>query len=275
MQVAEVFEKASGKLPMIPKVVQELVSSFNRSDSISNEEIATTVGHDQVLTARVLRLANTARFGGSRKVGSLDDALIMLGFDTLRVLVIASGITGATASIPNIDLKSFWQRSFEIGNTAKVLAKATHLNQQLAFTCGLLARIGELVLHLAAPTVSPEIERKVQEGQSRPDAEHALLGVNSAQIGAELAWRWSFPEDIVNAIGKQYPLAVSPDKPVLATLVGVTRQIVQDFNQNMDEATVASRVPADALTHLGLTTDSLNALMDDLKDSSTTVDELL
>jgi HD-like signal output (HDOD) protein len=89
MQVAEIFEKASGKLPMIPKVVQELVNSFNRSDAINSDEIANTVGHDQILTARVLRLANSARYGGNRKVGSLDDALIILGFDNLRVLVIS------------------------------------------------------------------------------------------------------------------------------------------------------------------------------------------
>jgi hypothetical protein len=93
------FEQASGRLPMVPKVVQELIESFHKTD-INIDEISDKVGHDQVLTARVLRLANTARFGGSRRVGSLDDAVVLLGFDNLRILVIASGITGATAGIP-------------------------------------------------------------------------------------------------------------------------------------------------------------------------------
>ncbi|MBV8046814.1 MAG: HDOD domain-containing protein [Paludibacterium sp.] len=274
MQVAEVFEKASGKLPMIPKVVQQLVHSLNNADSVNNEEIARTVGHDQVLTARVLRLANTARFGGSRRVGSLDDALIILGFDTLRVLVIASGITGTTASIPQFDLKSFWKNSFEIANTAKTLAERAHQLPQLAFACGLLARIGELVLHLAAPGVTPEIERKIGDSANRIDIERALLGVDSAQVGAELAWRWSFPEEIVTAIGQQYPLDGKEGKPPLATLIGLSRQIVRDFNLDLDPEVVFSHLPPLALTQLGLSGEQLLAMADSLKDASTTVDEL-
>lgn len=274
MQVAEVFEKASGKLPMIPKVVQELVNSFNNADSINNEEIARTVGHDQVLTARVLRLANTARFGGSRRVGSLDDALIILGFDTLRVLVIASGITGTTANIPNFDLKTFWKGSFEIANTAKVLARLAHQNQQLGFTCGLLARIGELVLHLAAPGVTPEIERKVGDSPNRIDVERALLGIDSAQVGAELAWRWSFPEVIVTAIGQQYPLDGKEGRPILGTLLGVAKQSVRDFNQQLDPAAVYNLLPPLALAQLGITQEMWQEASGALQEASTTVDEL-
>ncbi|TDR76515.1 HD-like signal output (HDOD) protein [Paludibacterium purpuratum] len=274
MQVSEVFEKASGKLPMIPKVVQELVNSFNRADVVNNEEISKTVGHDQVLTARVLRLANTARFGGSRRVGSLDDALIILGFDTLRVLVIASGITGTTANIPNFDLKSFWKGCFEIANTTKVLARLSHQNPQLAFTCGLLARIGELVLHLAAPGVTPEIERKVGDSPNRIDVERALLGVDSAQVGAELAWRWSFPEEIVTAIGQQYPLDGKEGKPELATLIGLAKQIVRDFNQRLDAETVFAHLPPPVLTQLGLTMAQLQDAADELAEASTQVDDL-
>ncbi|MBV8679217.1 MAG: HDOD domain-containing protein, partial [Aquitalea sp.] len=144
MRVADIFEQASGRLPMVPKVVQELIESFHNTN-INIDEISDKVGHDQVLTARVLRLANTARFGGSRRVGSLDDAVILLGFDNLRILVIASGITGATIGIPGFDMKSFWQRSFSMANTAKRLAKLAKLDAQLGYTCGLLSNIGELV----------------------------------------------------------------------------------------------------------------------------------
>lgn len=275
MQVAEVFDRASGKLPMIPKVVQELVNSFNQADVINNEQIATTVGHDQVLTARVLRLANTARFGGSRRVGSLDDALIVLGFDTLRVLVIASGVTGATSNIPNFDLKSFWQSCFEIANTSKVLARMTRQNQQLAYTCGLLARIGELVLHVAIPEKTPEIDREVNIGKNRIEVERELLGVDSAQVGSELAWRWSFPENIVNAIGQQHPLGSRDDAPLLAVLVGLANQLVRDFNHKLDETQVTERIPAKVFEQLGLSNEQFSEALPELKEACTTIDDLL
>jgi HD-like signal output (HDOD) protein len=275
MHVAEVFEKTSGKLPMIPKVVQELVHSINQSDIINIDDIANTLGHDQVLTARVLRLANTARFGGSRRVGSIDDALLVLGFDTLRVLVIASGITGATASIPNFNLRAFWQRSFEIANTARDIARISHHNQQLAYTCGLLSRIGELVLHLAAPEHTEEIERLAQGLSTRNEIERNLLGVDSPQIGAELAWRWSFPENIVSAIGNQYPLDGKEGKPVQATIIGLALLLVIRFNAGEDADEILPDVPDAALEHIGLSREALAEALPDLQVVSTTVDELL
>lgn len=275
MKVAEVFDKASGKLPMIPKVVQELVQSFDNADTINTENIATTVGHDQVLTARVLRLANTARFGGSRRVGSLDDALIVLGFDTLRVLVIASGVTGAGASIQGFDMQSFWRRCFEIANTAKVLARLAHQNQQLAYTCGLLSRIGELVLHVAAPESTRELDRLIGESQDRIASERALLGVDSAQVGAELAWRWSFPENIVTVIARQYPLGGAADTPPMATLIAIAKRLVDGFNREQERDTLLAGIPAEALAHAGLTAEALATAADELQHSSTTFDDLL
>jgi len=260
---------------MIPKVVQELVNSFNRSDAINSDEIANTVGHDQILTARVLRLANSARYGGNRKVGSLDDALIILGFDNLRVLVIASGVTGATANIPNFDLKSFWQRCFQIASTSKLLAQLAHQNQQIAFTCGLLARIGELVLHVALPESTPEIERRVAEGQERMAVEQTLLGVDSAQVGAELAWRWSFPENIVQAIGQQHQLTGAEDTLELATRISTARLIVHGFNHQQDGTAIQEHISKETLATIGLTPEQFAAALPELKDSSTMIDDLL
>jgi HD-like signal output (HDOD) protein len=275
MQVAEVFDRASGKLPMIPKVVQVLVNSFNRADVINSQEIGETVGHDQVLTARVLRLANSARFGGSRRVGSLDEALIILGFDNLRILVIASGVTGATANIPNFDLKLFWQRCFQIANTCKVVAHLAGQNPQLAFTCGLLARIGELVLHVAVPDKTPEIDRLVAQGRERMEVETELLGVDSAHVGSELAWRWSLPDNIVSAIGKQHPQAHPADTPALATVIRLSRQIVHQFNQGQPQSAVQASLPADTLALLGIGAEQISEAMPELQNTSTLIDELL
>jgi HD-like signal output (HDOD) protein len=272
MQVAEVFDRASGRLPMIPKVVQQLVSSLSHADVINNDEITRTVGHDQVLTARVLRLANTPRFGGSRRVASLEDALIILGFDNVRVLVIASGVTGATAHIPDFDLKSFWQRCFEIANTARLLAQKTRKNPQLAFTCGLLTRIGELVLHVAVPAKTNEIDKRVEAGESRIEAERALLGVDSAQIGAELAWRWGFPELIINALSRHYPLDHPGEVPELAVLIGLAKLLVDDFNHGLSNAEVLGRIPLVVLERLGMTETQLAELLPDLKETSTASD---
>ncbi|KJV29992.1 hypothetical protein VI06_09545 [Aquitalea magnusonii] len=271
MQVAELFEQASGRLPMVPKVVQELIESFHKTD-INIDEISDKVGHDQVLTARVLRLANTARFGGSRRVGSLDDAVVLLGFDNLRILVIASGITGATAGIPGFDMKGFWQRSFAMANTAKRLAKLAKLDAQLGYTCGLLSNIGELVLHVAMPQQAVQIDKIVAGGADRVATERMLLGVDLTEVGAELARRWNFPDDIQQAIRDQHDLL--GDVSRFAIVIGLSAYMVAGFNHDMSESDMLTTLPWSVVDKLGIERDALTGAIGDLKEACNGIDDM-
>ncbi|AVG15428.1 MULTISPECIES: HDOD domain-containing protein [Chromobacteriaceae] len=272
MQVGEIFDKASGKLPMVPKVVQELVASFHRSD-VNIGDITDKVMHDQVLSARVLRLANSARFGSSRRVGSLDDAVILLGFDNLRVLVIASGVTGATLGISGFDMKAFWQRSFAMANTAKLLARLAGLDPQLGYTCGLLANIGELVLYVAVPEQAQQIDRIVAGGADRIATERMLLGLDLTELGAELARRWNFPDEIQGAIYRQHDLLNDEASPY-ALLIGLTSFVVSGFRHGMSPEDMLSSLPEGVLERLGLDSDRVAGSIEPLQQSSTLVDDL-
>ncbi|WP_027672408.1 HDOD domain-containing protein [Rheinheimera baltica] len=81
-------------LPSITKVVQELIASFSNPDITSNH-ISQILINDQALSAKVLRMANSVRYGGHRKVGSIKDAVVMLGFNSLRTMVLSVGFTSA------------------------------------------------------------------------------------------------------------------------------------------------------------------------------------
>ncbi len=274
MQVAELFDKASGKLPMVPKVVQELIASFN-DKNINMDDVADKVAHDQVLSARVLRLANTARFGGSRKIGSLEDAVVMLGFDNLRVLVIASGVSGATANIPGFDMKSFWGRSFEMANTSKALAKLAGLETQLGYTCGLMSNIGELVLHVAEPEKAVQIDRVVDGGADRLATERMVLGMDLTEVGAELARRWNFPDAIQDAIRNQHNLVPPADASPYALLIGLASYIVAGFNRGMSEHDMLETVPQRVVSALNISAEQLEGAIGHLKEMSTQIDSLL
>jgi len=274
MQVAELFDKASGKLPMVPKVVQELIASFN-DNNVNMDDVANKVAHDQVLSARVLRLANTARFGGSRKIGSLEDAVVMLGFDNLRVLVIASGVSGATANIPGFDMKGFWGRSFEMANTSKALAKLAGLEPQLGYTCGLMSNIGELVLHVAEPEKAVQIDRVVDGGADRLATERMVLGMDLTEVGAELARRWNFPDAIQDAIRNQHNLVPPADASPYALLIGLASYIVAGFNRGMTEQDMLETVPQRVVSALNIPAEQMEASIGYLKEMSTQIDSLL
>lgn len=211
----QLIEKATN-LPSIPKVVQELIASFNNPD-ITSGHIATILSNDQALTAKVLRMANSVRYGGHRKVGSVKDAVLVLGFNSLRTLVLSIGFTSALNGPAAFDIQAFWIKSFKMANRCKWLAKSLKIDAEVAYTCGLLHAIGEYLIHLIRPEEAITIDKRVETGESRSRVEQQLLGFDYTQAGAALADHWFFPQEIVRAIQYQEnPLAAPGLSPYAA-----------------------------------------------------------
>ena len=151
MQLEALFKQPQA-LPAIPKIVHELIDSFNNQD-VSIDEIAKKLAADPVLSARLLRLANSAYYHVSRSVGTVNEALSMLGFVTVRTLVISSGLTGGYKSMPGMDLTKFWRYSMHTAAAAGWLAKKAGVNGDQAFTVALMHGIGQLVMPCIRATV--------------------------------------------------------------------------------------------------------------------------
>ena len=114
-------------LPTVPKVVEELIASFEKPD-VCLDEVARTLSLDPVLSAKLLRLANSAYYHVSRRIGNVEDAIRMLGFVTVRTLVISSGLVGGFKTVPGLDLKRFWRYSLHTAVAARYIAKKVGLN---------------------------------------------------------------------------------------------------------------------------------------------------
>jgi HD-like signal output (HDOD) protein len=207
MRITHLFEHAHA-LPSIPKVVHQMIQSFSRDD-ISIDEITGQLSADPVISAKVLRLANSAYFHVSHTVNTVDEALRMLGFVMVRNLVVGSGLAGGFKMAPGLDLPKFWTYSLHSAVTARWLARLTKDNGDLAFTVGLVHAIGQLVMHAAMPEQMLHIDRIVHPLDARRiDIERQTFGYAYNEAGAELAKRWHFPAEIVDAIR----CAVDPDE---------------------------------------------------------------
>ena len=194
-------------LPSIPKVVQELIASLNNPNFSSNQ-LGQIIANDQAIAAKVLRIANSVRYGGHRKVGSIKDAVVVMGIDALRTLVFAIGFTGNIKAPEDFDITAFWLKSFKMANRSKWLAKLLNADPELAYTCGLLHAIGEYLIHVAKPEQAILIDKRVNTGESRSRLEKELLGFDYTQAGSDLAEHWHFPTEIVQAIRwQENPLA--------------------------------------------------------------------
>ncbi|KQQ56178.1 histidine kinase [Pseudomonas sp. Leaf127] len=202
-------------LPSIPKVAQDLMLQFDNPSS-DLESVARNIEKDPVIAAKILRLANSARFRGSRDSSSIEDAALRLGFNTLRTLVMASAVTGAFKAVPNFDLKGFWLKSFQVAGIARLLAKQSGADAEIAFTCGVMHNIGELLIQTGAPAEAERLNNaKRASGSGRVANETLHLGFGYPEVGAELARRWHLPQVIQQAIAYQAnPMQAPQDAPL-------------------------------------------------------------
>ncbi|MDU8359493.1 HDOD domain-containing protein [Pseudomonas syringae group sp. J309-1] len=206
-------------LPSIPKVAQDLILQFD-SPSSSLESIARNIEKDPVISAKILRLANSARFRGSRESSSIEDAAMRLGFNTLRTLVLASAVTGAFKAGPSFDLKGFWLKSFQVAGICRMLAKQSGVDPEIAFTCGVMHDIGELLIQTGAPEVAERINAASKTGTpGRAANETVQLGFGYPEVGEELARRWHLPEVIQQAIAYQAKPLQAPGNAPLPRIV--------------------------------------------------------
>jgi len=212
-----------GSLPAIPDVVIELQDIF-RQETPDIEQIAHKIGQDQVIVAKVLRLANSSFYGLQCKVASIHDAIVVLGLRTVRTLVTAAGITAHLRSNPlldGFDQGIFWLHSVGAAFCARRLSLRIDSNLESAenaFITGLLHDIGRYALATLFPAqYRCAIAYRDRHDCQPLDAEHEVIGIDHAQVGAALAQRWKFTPDICKAIALHH----CPDDSQKTTLTDV------------------------------------------------------
>ncbi len=239
-------------VPQVPEVVRNLITQLNDPNSRYND-IAQNVEKEQMISMKVLRLVNSAHFGLSKKIGSINDALAMLGISQLKMLVISSGIVSSVPDIPNVDVKEFWGHSFRTANNAKWLAEQCKLeNVDMMFTAGLICDLGIILIHLGDPKVGNEIEQHVKAGEKRSDFESSRLGFTSQQACAELCKRWHFAAELVDTVEKAGDPLSFEDVSLPACAVFVGRYVSELAASNKDEEEMLAGFPVEAWKKLGL-----------------------
>jgi len=265
MSMANIFAESQA-LPHIPRVVQELIESF-RDEDVNVDDISNKVALDQALTAKVLRLANSAHYGVSRTVSNPHDAIMLLGFNTLRTMVLASGVTGAFKAPEGFDQKKFWRDSFAIGALSKWIAGyVKDCDRETAFTCGMLHSIGTLLMHMVIPDELKSIDDAETLGATRNTLETSLLGYNYADVGAELAKRWKFPEEMQQAILQQHNPDSDQPYSQLAGVIYIAKYLKDAHEKNWTDEQIIEQFPLAVAEVIGM--DTTRAYADVAKTTS-------
>lgn len=256
LQINKLFEQIHN-VPQVPEVVRILISQLNDPNA-NFSDISKNIEKEQIISLKVLRLVNSAHFGLSKKVGSIDSAVAMLGLAKIKTLVIASGIVNAVPKIPNFDLSLFWADSFRTATYAKWLAEDANIeNSEMIFTAGLINALGTILLHLGDPKAANEILQHVKAGENRYSYEQKRLGFSSLDVCAELCKRWHFSDDLVDTITHSGSPLLAEEISSPACVVYIARYISESNLSKISEEDRLTNFPNKEWQQLGLNIDDI------------------
>ena len=201
MITSELLRQRARTLPSLPVTVVALGDAIS-DDRCTVDRILGILSKDPPLSATMLRLANSVMYGGEQEVRDLRSAVLRLGFDALLNLGRTAAVIRTLRGSKHLNAVQLWQHSVAVGLVAKGICRMIRQNHlgEPAFMAGLLHDIGKIALDLCFPEEYAPVVQAIQDGMHTVDAERELLGITHAQVGAELAIQWNFPETLKDAI---------------------------------------------------------------------------
>jgi HD-like signal output (HDOD) protein len=204
-------------LPSLPSIYVRLIEKM-RDPECGIDDVADLVARDISLTARVLKLVNSAFFGLRQQISSLNEAVNYLGLDTLKALVLSinSFSQFEKSALGGLSLDSLWNHSLLTAGCAKLIAEMETGNARVvdeAFVAAMLHDTGKLVLAANFQADYAEVMAAAGTGaESLLEAEQAAFGANHADVAGHLFSLWGLPGSIVEAVNWHHdPLGSGAD----------------------------------------------------------------
>ncbi|MDG5814327.1 HDOD domain-containing protein [Chitinispirillales bacterium ANBcel5] len=245
------------QLPSLPAIVLRLLKIVNSPDT-SAEDAASLIEKDPALTSKMLRLANSAFYGIPRSISSVSSAVVILGFNTIRSLVLSASLvkmfSGEKYAFSN---DAFWKHSIVTAMAAKTITRhfmnIRMMDPESAFCSGIIHDIGKLILNqYASDDYYETCEYAKKESVPLIKAEEQILGVTHAGIGSILADRWALPIELGNCLVHHH----SPDQKEIASelvaTVHVANFISHELGCDLWEDEICSAKCKSALRYLNI-----------------------
>ena len=203
-------------LPTLPAVVMKLTKMAEDPD-VTTEQMGRVISKDHILASKLLKLVNSAFYGFPQRISSLNSAIILLGFNVIKSLIISASIFEVMES-QDVEL---WEHSLGCAVVCNVLAR--HLgvkDPEEISTAGLIHDIGKVAIKMELPKEYEMITELSQEKKiPRLEAEQEILGLDHAEVGSWLAKSWNLPNKLVEPIACHHDPQLAREERVASSIV--------------------------------------------------------
>ena len=222
-RLKRIVQRVEG-LPTLPPVLGKM-NQMMLDPKTTAKDVANLIASDPAVTARILKVVNSAFYGFPSRISTITHAIVILGFNTVKSIILSSSVFdafgGKGKGDPKFKREDFWRHSVACGAAAKVLARHTgEAALEEFFIAGLLHDIGKIIedhfLHPEYEKIRADVEgRKVLYRE----AEEIVLGVTHAEIGGWLFESWKLNKSLVKAVTFHHNPALADEHLKSASIV--------------------------------------------------------
>lgn len=268
------------QIATLPEITLKIIELVENPRSTA-QDLHKVISNDPALVARILKVVNSAFYGLPGQIGSINRAIVLLGLNAVKNIVIAASLAklfrGGRVS-PNFSARDLWTHSIAVGTLSKMLVqKINNTLPDEAFLAGLTHDIGVLVELQAQRDALVEItDRAAKEAVRYVDLEMQTLGVDHQMLGAGLTAKWKFPRSFQYVTGQHHnPLALAPECRWLTCVVHVADHIC--CREGLGFTLTCKHEPMDVgvLQELGLTVEGVDELAKQLPEAMKETEALL
>lgn len=278
MRIDEVTKKVK-EIPALPAITRRVLQLTDDANS-TVRDLNEVISQDQGLTAKVLRLANSAYYGFPRRIYSISEAIILLGFSTIRSLVLAASVynmLGRPLEGYALPAGELWRHSLACAMGSRLIAQRIRYRYlEQAYTTGLLHDIGKVILNYYLKEQYQLVIQRVQE-EMLPfnEVEEQLLGLNHAMVGARVAEKWNLPPELVESIEHHHQPARASMNLQLACITHLSDAMCMSMGIGLGLDGMHYAFDDKAMEILKLREEDLEQMMSLLADSLVDSDTLL
>jgi putative nucleotidyltransferase with HDIG domain len=249
-------------LPTLPGIITKL-NVLSENDKTSVQEMAKLVASDQVLSARILKLANSPSYGFYR-ISSISNAMILLGVNVVKSLALSSSIF----EIMEKNSIGLWEHSLGAGVAANIISRRLKLPEcEEISTAALLHDIGKVIIRINFGDDYQHLLDLVENNNiMMREAEMDSLGIDHAEVGAWLAKSWHLPEKLIEPISCHHKVAEAGPHQVKASVVHLADVLIKASGFGFSGDEFVPRIDPVAWETLGMDDSLLAEIVEELED---------
>ncbi len=227
-------------IPTLPESFSRIRARIDCDDSDA-KDLAVVIRTDQVISATVLRIANSTHYNKmGRPVRTLTQAITRLGFKETGHIVMASALLyGFTLPFGMNHIRALWAHAFAVGLICERMAKAHNLNPEELFMAGLLHDIGRAIIGIRLDLGYFESNMAAMHGEELIDAEDKAYGLNHAEAGAVILHHWCLPESLQRTVAEHHKPSSSFIPAQICALANTKANQRFPFGSSIDQIATA------------------------------------